>query len=408
LVIHFRVRYERLRDRLGSVRRRAALVRAAWLALLVPLIGLGLTIAGGAPLAPRFWLAGAALVFVLAALGWNRSRPPGALDRDLDRRFGLDELLVTAVEVDRRGPRGPIEARLLDDAATAVAEIGGERAIDGRATRREAETLAALGLILVGLWLLAGTLGGLPPMERLPDLGTLDGSGGGTGGGEGDGAGGSGGDGAGGVSPAMGALAGALGDHAAARGIASALAAGDPAAAAKAARSLADRSDSLSPAGRAELARTLGELAESLRPDNPELAEALASAARALADPAADSPAAGIEQLAGALGAMALADSRDAPPPVDPRARAGPPAERLAVRPTPPGQVSPPQAPRPGLSSGPATRPLSPATTARTEAETAPVRGGAVTAARPAAVGADPLRYPWVLREMVKRYFDPR
>lgn len=407
-MIHFRVRHERLRDRLGSVRRRSALLRAAWLALLVPLVGLAVTIAGGVALGPGVWLAGAGLVFLLAALGWNRPRSPGALDRDLDRRFGLDELLVTAVEVDRRGPRGPIEARLLDDAATAVAEIGGERAIDGRATRREAETLAALGLILVGLWLLAGTLGGPPPMQRLPDLGSLDGSGGGAGGGVGDGTGGSGGDQSGGVSPAMGALAGALGDHAAARGIASALAAGDPAAAAKAARSLADRSDALSPAGRAELARTLGALAETLRPDNPELADALAEAERALADSAADSPAPGIEQLAEALEMLAQSDSRDTAAPVDPRTRAGPPAERLAVRPTPPGQASTPRAPRSGQSSGPAARPLAPVTTGRTEAGAAPVRGGAVAAAQPAAVGADPLRYPWVLRDMVRRYFDPR
>ncbi len=402
-MIHFRVRYERLRDRLGWVRRRAALVRAAWLALAVPLAGVVLSILRGAALAPGLWLVGAGLVFVLAAWWGGRPAPEGALDRDLDRRFGLDELLVTAVEVDRRGPRGAIEARLLDDAASAVAEIGGERAIDGRATRREVETFAALGLILAGLWLLAGTLGGPPPQARLPEIaaGGGGGDGAGSGPGSGDGLGGGGG------SPAMGRLAAELGDHAAARGIAAALGKGDPAAAARAARALADRAEALSPAGRAELSRTLDSLAEDLGPQDPTLAEALREAGRALRDPAAPSPNGGIERLAEALDALAGSSAARPAPTVAPRGRPGLPAERLAVQPTPAAAGLKPERSRGGRTTGMSARPGAETGGARTEARPVPVRGGAVTA-RPAVVGADPLRYPWEMRDMVRQYFDPR
>jgi len=401
-VIHFRIRYERLRGRLGAVRRRAAVVRAAWLGLLVPLAGMVAHIAGVVPLAPAIWATGAALVFAGVSLGWARPDPPAALDRALDRRFGLEELLVTAVEVDQRGPRTSIESRLLDDAATAVAVLGGERAIDGRATRREAETLVALALMLAGLWLLAGTLGGQPPLARLPELGALDGGGAGGSGANGGGPGSLGGD----PSTAMGLLAGALGDHAAARDIADALAAGDPTAAARAARMLADRATGLSPAGRSDLAETLEQLAGQMHPIEPGLSDALKQAAGALNDPTVESSVTGIEQLAQAFEALTVGGSpagREPQPTA--RSRAGPAAERLAVRPTPLALGAAAARGR-RFTSGPALGDAAAADPSRVEYRADPVRGGRA-AGTPVAVGADPLRYPWELRDMVRQYFAP-
>lgn len=421
-MIHFRVRYERLRDRLGTVRRRAGLVRAAWLALLVPLAGLGLHIAGVGPLSPLWWALGAALAFGVAAGRLARAAPPRALDRELDRRFGLDELLVTAVEVDQRGPRGAIEARLLDDAATAVAVLGGERAIDDRTARREAETCVALALVLAGLWLLAGTLGGLPEVGRLPALGAMGGSSDGAdgeGSGPGEGAGPGAGAGGSGVPAALGVMSGALGDHAAARDMADALAAGDPAAAARAARALADRAEGLSAEGRADLAATLQSLARRMAEDHPTLSRALREAGAALEDPDDVSPAGGIERLAAALDALSLSGGSGMrlAPDAAARAREGPPAERLVVEPPAAALEVGGEAPGRGAAEPRTTGRLAdperageaPAATT-VEARPPAATGGSAAAgiARDAGglAGADPLRYPWGWREMVRRYFQ--
>ncbi len=171
-MIHFRVRYEGLRGRLGQTRRRTALLRSASLAMVVPLLGLSAHVSGHLPFAPTVWFGGAAIVFVTAAVWQTRSSAEPELGRVLDRRHGLDELLVTAVEVDRRGAHTVVEGRLLDDAATAVATLGDEQALDGRTTRREGETVVALVMIIAGLWLLTGTIRNTEPVVRLPPLPT--------------------------------------------------------------------------------------------------------------------------------------------------------------------------------------------------------------------------------------------
>lgn len=401
-MIHFRIRYEGLRGRLGSARRKAGLARAAWMALVAPVVGLALFAAGRGPLSPGWWWLAAAVVFGAAVIWQWRPAAPGALDRDLDRRFGLGDLLVTAVEVDRRGVRSPIETRLLDDAALAVTAIGDGAALDGRALRRELETLAGLGMVLAGLWLLAGTLAGPPDIARLPDLGTLASGGDGAGGGTGSGGAGSGGA---GRSPELGQMAGALGDHAAARDVADALAAGDPAAAARAARALADRADGISGPGRDALAETLAGLGDDLAPSHPDLARALAEAARALRAGDRATPGAGIAGLAAQLDdlAVAAATPRTRPP----QTRAGPPAARLVVAPTPvalgtvDGDASRTRVR--GRTTGPG-----PAGARVADDDTAPA-GGTARPAAPgsAAVAGDPLRYPWRLRDTVRQYFTP-
>jgi len=399
-LIHFRLRYERLRDHLGSARRRALLLRALWLALMLPAAGLLLHIAGAAPLAPRAWLVGAGLAFFLA-WGWlSRSARRANLERDLDRRFGLDELLVTAVEVDRRGARGAVEVRLLDDAATTVAELGDARQLTGNGSRREAEMLVGLGLVWVGLWLLAGTLAGLPVLDRLPGLPSPDGD---LVGPEGPGAGPQG---PGRASAAGARLACVLGDHAAAREIANALAAGNPKAAAKAARSLADRVGGLSEAGRRALAAALAEASRDLEALDPDLAEALDAAQKALESEDPSDRAAGIDRLADELDALEELRRDASPLPVEVSQRLGPPLDALAPDARPlglkaSGRAGAPRSVGRSRAGGGTTRAIE-----REAASSSAAPAGRLELGR-LELGRDPQRLPWELRATVRDYFAP-
>ena len=402
-MIHFRIRFEQLRDRLGAQRRRRLVLRAAWLSLLVPLIGLLARYAGWTPWTAWTGFGLTGLAFVLAWLWQSRRLAGSRLERELDRRFGLAELLTTAVEVDRRGAQSGVEVRLLDDAASAVAGLDGAGRLDRDGTRREAEMLAGLALVLAGLWILMGSLVGLPELERWPGLPpletqTLDPSGSEPG--------------AGGPGPGSAAgarLAGALGDHAAAGDIARALAQGDPAAAARAARSLADRAGGLSEGGREALADALQEVARELEPIDPELAEALRGSGRELGSDRPTDRAKALEDLASALDALSTRRRPD-PSPVEASLRSGPPVAALNADPTVLGLRSSrkPDAPR---SSG---------RTTGASAADAPLEGPAEApdrAAGPAGigrieaaglqVGTDPQRVPWELRDTVRRYFAP-
>jgi hypothetical protein len=169
-VIHFRVRYERLRDRLAGRRRRVAVLRAAWLALLAPIAAVAGAAAGGTTVRPAFLLAITAIVFGAGALTAGRRLGDSDLARWLDRAFRLDDLLVTALEVDARGPASDLESRLLDDAATALSHVERDPDILADATRLEAETAVALSLVLAGIWLLSGTLEPAAATSRLPGI----------------------------------------------------------------------------------------------------------------------------------------------------------------------------------------------------------------------------------------------
>ena len=402
-MIHFRIRFEHLREQLGAQRRRTVLLRAAWLALLVPLGGLVARIAGAPQWAPKVWLGVTGLAFVLAWL-WMRRRLAGSgLEHELDRRFGLDALLTTAVEVDRRGAHGGVEANLLDDAATVVAELGSASRLDRGGPRREAETLAGLVLLLAGLWVLMGSLAGLPELERMPGLPSLEAETLGTSGSEA----GAGDPGHGSAAGAR--LAGTLGDHAAAGEIARALALGDPAAAARAARSLADRAGGLSEGGREALAGALREAARELEAIDPELAEALRAAGRDLGSAQPEARAEGIEALAAALDALS-ARRPSSPPPVEASLRAGPPMAALSRDPealelSSSGLAGAPRSSGRSLGSGGAD--------AAIERLAAPSGGAAGRAATgrlelgQIELGRDPQRVPWELRETVRRYFAP-
>lgn len=397
-MIHFRVRYERLRGRLGQVRRRAALLRATWLALLAGLAHLLAEAASGVDLPLLPWIVGAGAIFV-AALVWQvKQSGEQQLDRELDRRFRLDDLIVTAVEVDRRGARSAVEGRLLDDAATAVATLGGERAIDSRAARLEAEAVVALLLVVVGGWLLLGAMGRDRPVERLPELPGLGA------GGEGDASGFSAGvgPGPGGGSQGMRVLADALSDHAAARGIAAALMAGDAASAARSARALADRAAELSPAGRKDLAEILREAAAAIEATDPSLAQVVWETSRSLESADPEDAIEGVERLAAELDALAKRSRGSAGSPSSPEHdRTGPLTRRLPVEP----QEASWPVPEPGTSGfsrGGAAR----GRADRQEEPGATVSGGLPRSERQP-TAPDPLRYPWALRDTVQDYFSP-
>ncbi len=400
-MIHFRLRYERLRDGLARARRRRRWLRAAWVALLLPFAGLLAHVAFGLLLRPGLWLAAALICALLLGLLGDRRAARAGLERELDRRFGLDDLLVTAVEVDRRGPRGGMESRLLDDAASAVARLGRPRRLGRGSEQREWEMLAGLALMLAGLWLLAGTLAGPPHVERLPGLPSPEGqlAGPDAEGGDLDGAG---------MASAAGAhLASTLGDHAAAREIARALASGDPAAAARAARSLADRAGGLSEAGRQALGDALARAARELSGLDPELAEALEAARQALDSESAEARAAGIEGLAEAMDAMAREGPRATPPPMAAELRSRPPSDLLApdaarLSLTASGQDSAPRARGRSIEDGEAgERRLEPTPTS------GDIAAGGLQVG-PLELGSDPLRVPWAQRDLVREYFDPR
>lgn len=397
-MIHFRVRFEHLGEHLASTRRRVGLWRAAWLALVLPCLGLAGAGLGLWGWAPWLWLVGALVAFALAAWLAARQTAGDQLGRWLDRRYRMDELLVTALEVDRRGPQGVMETRLLDDAAMAVARLDRGPAADPRPVRREMETTAALGLLLAGLWLLAASAAGGGSSERLPALAAPGGDpslAAGSGGGQGPSMRGAG-------EAGWSGMAAALDDHAAALSLAAALRRGDSAAAARSARALADQAPSLSDQGRQELSEALQQAAAAA-PDQ-SLRSALDSAAQALSNPDARAAAGAVERLAVAFDERAAAPGAGlAVATRAPASRPGPPAQRLggAAAPQSLGTAAP--GPPAGPGSARASAGKAPAPDAALAAP-APLLGAAGARVGPAA-GSDALAVPGAYRDLVRRYF---
>jgi hypothetical protein len=125
----------------------------------------------GLAVSPAVWLAAGMAAGAGAFILLMQPRAARQLGGLLDRAFRLDDLVVTALEVDRRGPASDVEARLLDDAAAALARIEAEPSLLGDAIAREAETLAATAMILAGLWLVSGAIGASPEPARLAAVG---------------------------------------------------------------------------------------------------------------------------------------------------------------------------------------------------------------------------------------------
>ena len=327
-MIHFRLRYEGVRDTLVQLRSRVRGLRAAWrgiaaLALLLPITALWPRYA--ATDAPKAWgpiLLG--LPIVVAGVSWlwdRRSERREASPAWLDRRLGLGELLVTAYEVDRRGARTGPERWLLDDAASALAERAHPRALRGDAVEREVEALWAALLLAIGLGMAWGWLRGLPAVAELGPPGSR---------GQGGAPGAVGHEARTGDSAALRGLGGQWSDHAALRPAARALERGDAASGARALRALADRAPQLSEVGARDLAEAM---ADSASAGSQALRDALEAAERALREGEAAEQAAALESLAGAIEQLpGSAGARRVPAAMDDR-RDGPASPRLAVEP---------------------------------------------------------------------------
>jgi hypothetical protein len=410
-MLQFRLRYPPLVARMARGRGMAMGLRAAWLAAAVPLLVAAGGV-GGVESPPVAAVAVAYIVVLSAAVALGARRSTGDTGRELDRRFGLDDLLVTAVEVDRRGPSTELDERLLRDAAEAAALLEDRSArVIGGGVRREAETLVASILLVAGLTLL-GT-GGYEPaaVPRLGDVGLPAGQfgGGGAGGGDAgaDGGGGSDGGSSGRDAGAYGDIARELADHAATRGLSRALGQGEPAAAAREARGLAAAPAELSDAGRADLAEALGDAAAAARERDPALADALLDASAAVHETADDDvaeDAAPLEEMEAVAAAIEAAWRTGSAPGAARRtpeaaSRAGPPVERLAA------MVQ--EAALPGTVGGGAVT-LGAARGSPGVGEAAP-SAGAVTRAPPGGRTTGPvdmLDVEWQWRPAVRRYFQ--
>lgn len=393
-MIHFRLRYERLRDRLRQVSRGVVLARSALVGVAVA--GAGAVATALRPEGPwERWLPGAAIAAVVAALWLERRARRSAVDVLLDRRFALDDLIVTAVEVDRRGPRNALEVRLLDDAAATLAGLGGERAVSWRPVAIELEQLAGACCLVLGLVLLAHVRGRPSLPERLPDVPGLFGPGGigvaGVGAGPGVGAGR--GD---GPSAAQRAVAEALGDQAAAGDVARALHRGDEAGAARALRALADVAPGMSDSGRDGLEDAFEDASERTTPLDPTLGRALRDVARELASPDTARGRNALEALAARVdggAGRAIATSQLAAP------EAGGRAARLPIDPEAGGLE---RSPAGTVGRRAAGRPEGDAS-----AELLPAGGVAGSGAKGGQHG-DPSGLPIADQALVRRYFAPR
>ena len=324
-MIHFRIRSERIQTRTIEIRRKVALIRAVWLGLLAPSIHVFLTMALPAY---QISIVPSLLIGATVLLGMNlygrRKRVESAVVAELDRRFGLGDLLVTAAEVDRRGARSVLDRRLLEDGAAAIAGLGGERAISDAPVRLEWEALFGVSLLLLGSFAVREASWAPLDPDKLPPISLASSN---AGSGE---TMGSGPVSAGDRTAGLEGLASAFGSMAAGAEAAEALGRGDARAAARALRALADRAPELSTDGRETLSEALGFAAEKMSDASSDLAQAARNAAEALeADD--DSSSEGLADLASALDAVAGRS--------DPAAEApevletnGPNLERLEVR----------------------------------------------------------------------------
>jgi hypothetical protein len=285
------------------------LLRAAWIGLSIWCIGLGLRLLFDWYL-PFEWIAIASLVCVaIGALLTLRPRMgANEVARRLDRRFGLQEQLSTALELGARGEPQGVGAYLHEQSRRTLTQV--RRYIGGRQRLPWPEllTMIALAFMIGGLLVMLGInplnieRGALP----LPPLaGPLDnrpadepftpppGSEPGPGPGEtlvpGPG-----------EQQAIAAIADALRDQSVTRPAAEALDSGDLSGAAQQLRELADQASQLSPEARQELADALRDAANEIAPENPEVAEQLNQSADNLAQ-GGQQAAEGLEQLAETL-----------------------------------------------------------------------------------------------------------
>ncbi|MFN8590159.1 MAG: hypothetical protein U0031_01775 [Thermomicrobiales bacterium] len=309
---------DRIRRRLWATHALAAICRGVWLALVIAAVLMAIDVLGGPVFNPMaaaiagtpFLLGGIAL-----ALLSRPSRPRTA--RMLDRTFGLQERLTTAIDdlglgVPAPGERAPVVYLQIADAANALAALRNDPKLRPALPVREIVLAVLVALILTTLAFVRGLGGALPdlgaarvppftpaierPAEPEPSAAELDAST---------------------TAPTVNdvlerydrsaqarrdlqALAAALADHALTRPAAEQIARGDYAGAGDQLRDAAAQSSGLSQDARQELAGDLDQAAKRMDPQSNGLQEATRDAASGLRQGDKNAEA-GMENLADAV-----------------------------------------------------------------------------------------------------------
>jgi hypothetical protein len=295
-------RLERLASDRWSRRGLRILLRSAWIGLAVLCIGLGLNLLLGLNLDIDLLLSLAlGCVGIGALLLLRRRMPAHDVARRLDRRFGLNEEITTALEVSKSGQAEGVAQHLVERAYATTGKVQQYVARTRRQPWADVLTLAALALLCMGLFVMLGltpfrqpaATEPLPELvppgevaqqqepeqqqpeqqepEQQPGLGdggaqnnvaesgsaTLD-------------------------QQSAAALADALRDQSATRPAADALDEGNVGNAAQSLRELADQGDQLSPETRRNLADELRAAAAQIEENNPALAEQVRDSAYGL------------------------------------------------------------------------------------------------------------------------------
>lgn len=316
-------RLERLGRERWTRQSLRTLLRSVWIGLSIICIGLGLVL--------LFDFTIPVMVYVLLAVGClgigvilllRRPMKPEAVARRLDKRFGLNQQLSTALEVAENRNAEGVETYLLESAGYTTGQIHKYVVRNRRWPWGEAIAVIALLLLSAGLLLLLGlnsinntaTAEPLPPLNAPqdpaaqnppPDQANTPPNDPNQGGGQDnqslvqtEGGGTT-------QQPTIDeesarALADALRDQSATRPAADALDQGNIDEAAQSLRELADRADELSPETRRDLSNELRDAASEIERNNPELAEQVRESAYGLQQEG-QSTADALENLADAI-----------------------------------------------------------------------------------------------------------
>ncbi|NJL03666.1 MAG: hypothetical protein HC911_01855 [Chloroflexaceae bacterium] len=426
-------------DRLAQDRwtRRAIriLLRSAWVGLSLLVIGLGLRMLTDWQIGLMNLIAVAMLCIAGGAvLLLRRPLSPEAAARRLDRRFGLDNQLTTALEVSARSDTHPPEgvaAYLLEHANQTTVQVQRYVRAKQRLPWMEVLTLVAVLLLALGMVVVSdiGSTANLPNPEGLPDLAAAPNTpppdapqqaadnsmlAGDAGAGNATGP----------LSAAQQqqaqAIADALRDQSATRPAAEQLDQGDTAGAAQSLRELADQANQLGDETRTDLSNQLREAADQLAPADSELAEQVRQSADALQQ-GADTAADGLEQLADAveqLGDQGNSQSTaNNPPPDQADPNAGPQGGGTAAGNNPVEQREREQSHERLNVDGVPLELESSGTGSAAEGDPDQIAGGVGNFSRSTAggnadssvvqIGDDPLYIPPELRDVVQKYFAP-
>jgi len=291
---------EEITRRVWVQRTLTILARSAWLGILVGCLWLLVELQGGPDLdfGTLFWIAGIVAVpgIVFAALVRPTRRQ---VARMLDRSFGLQERMATAVEnlgqgVPKEGERAQLIYLQMADAANVVAELRRYPVFAIRPPVRELVMAIVTALLFASLYFMRGVGGDIPPVqagavppfvpasERMAQQPTTSSP-----------------TGAQANAPTvkevqqraersnqarqdLQTLAKALNDHAVTNSAAGAIERGDYPAAANELRNLADDADKLSPSSREQLAQDLDKAASQMSQGSQQLGDASRQAADGL------------------------------------------------------------------------------------------------------------------------------